>query len=56
MKHLSLLFPYICDWLKCNAIKSEFMITGTSQKIKYQHLEPKTTPFMITTNEIRSEG
>ena len=28
------------------------MIIGTSQKIKYQDLEPKTTPFMITANEI----
>ena len=33
----------ICDWLKCNklslnAVKSEFMITGTSQKIKYQDI------------------
>ena len=59
MKHLSLLFPNICDWLKCNklsldAIKSEFMIIGTVQKIKYQDLEPKTTPFIITTsNEIK---
>ena len=58
MKHLSLLF-LTCDWLKCNnlslnAVKSEFMIIGTTQKIKYQDLEPKTTPFMITTsNEIK---
>ena len=29
------------------------MIIGTSQKIKYQDLEPKTTPFMITTDEIK---
>ena len=33
-------FSNICDWLKCNklslnAIKSEFMIIGTTQKIKY---------------------
>ena len=52
-------FSNIFDWLKCNklslnAIKSEFMIIGTSQKIKYQDLEPKTTPFMITiSNEIK---
>ena len=52
-------FSNICDWLKCNklslnAIKSEFMIIGTTQKIKYQDLEPKTTPYMITTsNEIK---
>ena len=26
------------------------MIIGTTQKIKYQDLEPKTTPFMITTS------
>ena len=48
----------ICDWLKCNklslnAIRSEFMIIGTSQRIKYQDLEPKSKPFMITTNEIK---
>ena len=47
MKHLSLPFLTFCDWLKCNklslnAIKSEFMIIGTDQKIKYQDLEPKT--------------
>ena len=30
------------------------MIIGTAQKIKYQDLEPKTTPFMITiSNEIK---
>ena len=28
-------------------------ITDTSQKVKYQDLEPKTTRFMITTNEIK---
>ena len=31
---------------------SKFMIIGTAQKIKYQDLEPKTTPFMIRTDEI----
>ena len=52
-------FSNICDWLKCNklslnTIKSEFMIIGTTQQIKYQDLEPKTTPYMITTsNEIK---
>ena len=52
-------FSNICDWLKCNklslnAIKSEFMIIGTAQKIKYQDLERKTTPFMITiSNKIK---
>ena len=39
-------FSDICDWLKCNklslnAIKSEFMIIGTAQKIKYQILNQK---------------
>ena len=28
------------------------MIIGTSQNIKYQDLERKTTPFTITSNEI----
>ena len=51
-------FSNIFNWLKCNklspdSIKSEFMIIGISQKSKYQDLEQRTTPFIITTNEIK---
>ena len=45
-------FSNIHDWIKCNKL-SLYTIksTGTSRNIKYQDLEPKTTPFMVTTSE-----
>ena len=53
-------FCKVCEWLKCNrlslnALKTEFMIMGTSQKLSNLDIYPSMTPFKLTLNnyEIR---
>ena len=50
----------VCEWLKCNrlslnALKTEFMIMGTSQKLSNLDIDPSMTPFKLILNnyEIR---
>ena len=53
-------FCKVCEWLKCNrlslnALKTEFMIMGTSQKLSNLDIDPSMTPFKLILNnyEIR---
>ena len=53
-------FCKVCEWLKCNklslnALKTEFMIMGTSQKLSNLYTDPSMTPFKLILNnyEIR---
>ena len=50
----------VCEWLKCNklslnALKTEFMTIGTSQKLSSLDSDPSMTPFKLVLNnhEIR---
>ena len=53
-------FCKVCEWLKCNklslnALKTEFVIMGTSQKLSNLDIDPSMTPFKLILNnyEIR---
>ena len=53
-------FCKVCEWLKCNklslnALKTEFMMMGTSQKLSNLDIDPFMTPFKLILNnyEIR---
>ena len=53
-------FCKVCEWLKCNrlslnALKTELMIMGTSQKLSNLDIDPSMTPFKLILNnyEIR---
>ena len=53
-------FSKVCEWLKCNklslnALKTAFMIMGTSQKLSSLNSDPSMTPFKLILNnyEIR---
>ena len=48
-------FCKVCEWLKCNrlslnALKTEFMIMGTSQKLNNLDIDPSMTPFKLILN------
>ena len=53
-------FSKVCEWLKCNklslnALKTEFMMMGTSQKLSSLNNDPSMTPLKLILNnyEIR---
>ena len=53
-------FCKVCEWFKCNklslnALKTEFMTMGTSQKLSNLDIDPSMTPFklILTNYEIR---
>ena len=45
-------FPNICKWLMANklslnTVKTEFMVTGTSQRVGQLDIAPETTPYAL---------
>lgn len=49
-------FSNICKWLKANklslnTVKTEFMITGTSQRLRHLDIAPETTPYALFVND-----
>ena len=59
-EQLILAFSKVCEWLKCNklslnALKTAFMIMGTSQKLSSLDSKPSMTSFKLVLNnyEIR---
>ena len=49
-------FVQVCKWLQCNklnlnAIKTEFMMLGTHQRLHQLDYAPETTPFKLAVND-----
>ena len=49
-------FVQVCKWLQCNklnlnAIKTEFMMLGTHQRLHQLDYAPETTPFKLVVND-----